>query len=68
MRSVFDAWSRAPGRIPFLSFYSLFDLPAVDCRGRSDQTAFLCSLGLHDRAGRPKPAWRAFRAGVRTVR
>jgi hypothetical protein len=68
VHSVFDAWARAPRRIPFLSFYSLFDLPPSDCTGRSDQTAFLCSLGLRDRHGRPKPAWRAFRAGVRGVR
>jgi hypothetical protein len=68
VRTVFSAWARAPRRIPFLSFYSLFDLPARDCTTHFDQTAFLCSLGLHDRTGRPKPAWAAFRAGVRRIR
>ena len=31
VRNVFTAWARAPRGIPFLSFYSLFDLPARDC-------------------------------------
>lgn len=68
VRNVFSAWNRAARAIPFVSFYSLFDLPAGDCRSRSRAVAFLCSLGLHDRHGRPKPAWAAFRAGVRGVR
>jgi hypothetical protein len=68
VRNVFTAWARAPRSIPFLSFYSLFDLPARDCATHSDQTAFLCSLGLRDRDGRPKPAWKAFQAGVHGVR
>jgi hypothetical protein len=68
VHNVFSAWNRAPQAIPFVSFYSLFDQPAAACRDRSDATAFLCSLGLHRRDGRAKPAWAAFRAGVRTVR
>jgi hypothetical protein len=66
--NVFAAWARFPRAIPFLSFYSLFDLPAIDCRGRSNELTFLCSLGLHFRDGRPKPAWSAFRRGVEEVR
>jgi hypothetical protein len=70
VRDVFTAVNRQPAAIPFLSFYSLFDLPAQACHGSrsDDQLAFLCSLGLHDRTGAAKPAWTAFRAGVRTVR
>ena len=68
VRNVFTAWARARRSIPFLSFYSLFDPPARDCATHSGQTAFLCSLGLRDRDGRPKPAWRAFQAGARGVR
>ncbi|WP_027008481.1 hypothetical protein [Conexibacter woesei] len=69
VRDVFAAWDRDPAAIPFLSFYSLFDLPTGACAHRSDndQAAFLCSLGLHDRAGRPKPAWAAFRMGAQHV-
>ena len=63
VRNVFTAWGRFPRAIPFGSFYSLYDLPASACRGRSDAVAFLCSLGLHRRDGRPKPAWVAFRDG-----
>jgi hypothetical protein len=65
VRNVFASADRFPGAIPFLSFYTLFDLPARDCRGRTPEVAFLCSLGLHYRNGRPKPAWAAFRAGAR---
>jgi hypothetical protein len=68
VRNVFAASARFPGAIPFLSFYSLFDLPAGACRDHSDEVAFLCSLGLHYRDGHPKPAWGAFRAGIRGVR
>jgi hypothetical protein len=64
VRNVFTAASRAPQALPFLSFYSLYDLPAPACRSRSPQVTFLCSLGLHYRNGHAKPAWRAFRAGV----
>jgi hypothetical protein len=66
--NVFAAWNRVPRAIPFLSFYTLFDLPARDCEGRSDAQTFFCSLGLHDREGRPKPAWAAFSSGVEEVR
>ncbi len=68
VRNVFAAWDRFPRAIPFLSFYSLFDLPASACRAHSDEVAFLCSLGLHRRDGRPKPSWKAFREGVRAIR
>jgi hypothetical protein len=67
VRNLFAAWDRFPRAIPFLSIYSLFDLPANDCRRGSEAVAFLCSLGLRSRDGRPKPAWRAFRAGVRSA-
>ena len=65
VRNVFAAVERFPHAIPFLSFYSLFDPPARECRGRSDEDVFLCSLGLRSRNGHPKPAWAAFRAGIR---
>jgi hypothetical protein len=68
VRNVFASADRFPGAVTFLSFYSLFDLPARDCRGRSPEVAFLCSLGLHYRNGRPKPAWAAFRAEAREAR
>jgi hypothetical protein len=70
VKAVFAAWNRHPRAIPFLSFYTLFDAPARDCAtaGRVPSLAFLCSLGLHDRDGRPKPAWPAFTTGVRSVR
>jgi hypothetical protein len=64
VRNVFASADHFPGAIPFISFYSLFDLPAHDCRGRSPEVSFLCSLGLHYRNGHPKPAWAAFRAGA----
>jgi hypothetical protein len=68
VRNVFAAWDRSAQAIPFLSFYSLYDLPSAACHGRSPVVTFLCSLGLHYRDGRPKPAWTAFRAGVRAIR
>jgi hypothetical protein len=68
VRNVFAAWSRFPRAIPFLSFYTLFDPPARDYGGRSDAQIFFCSLGLHDRDGRAKPAWAAFSSGVEEVR
>ncbi len=68
VRNVFAAWNRLPWAIPFLSFYTLFDLPASDCGDRSDAQTFFCSLGLHDREGRAKPAWAAFGSGVEAVR
>jgi hypothetical protein len=66
--NVFTALGRFPRAIPFLSFYSLYDLPAPACRERSNAVTFLCSLGLHYRNGHAKPAWEAFRAGVEGVR
>jgi hypothetical protein len=66
VRNVFDAWNRTPRAIPFLSFYTLFDPPAREC-GQTEALAFLCSLGLRDGNGRPKPAWSAFRTGVRSI-
>ncbi len=68
VRNVFAAANRFPRAVPFLSFYTLFDPPARDCPGPSAAVTFFCSLGLHDRDGRPKPAWAAFRSGVREVR
>jgi hypothetical protein len=68
VRNVFAASDHLPQAIPFLSFYSLFDLLARDCRGHSDQEVFLCSLGLRYRNGHPKPAWAAFRTGVQEAR
>jgi hypothetical protein len=65
VRNVFAAADRFPLEIPYLSFYSLFDLPAKDCRGATRAETFLCSLGLRYRNGKPKPAWKAFRAGIR---
>jgi hypothetical protein len=62
VRNVFTASDRFPEAIPFLSFYSLYDLPAPACHGRSPQVTFLCSLGLHYRNGHAKPAWKVFRA------
>jgi hypothetical protein len=62
VRNVFTASNRFAEAIPFLSFYSLYDLPAPACRGRSPQVTFLCSLGLHYRTGHAKPAWNVFRA------
>jgi len=64
VRNVFAAVDREAGAIPFLSFYTLFDLPAADCHAHSSAVTFLCSLGLYYRDGRPKPAWAAFRTGV----
>jgi hypothetical protein len=67
VRNVFAAWGRFPRAIPFGSFYSLYNLPASACRGGSAAVTFLCSLGLHFRDGRPKPAWEAFRDGAATL-
>jgi hypothetical protein len=67
VRNVFAASALFPQAIPFLSFYSLFDLPAEDCRGTTAAETFLCSLGLRYRNGKPKPAWKAFRAGIRAL-
>lgn len=68
VRNVFAAADRHSQAIPFLSFFSLYDLPAGDCRGHLDEEVFLCSLGLHSRNGHPKPAWAAFLRGVQGVR
>lgn len=67
VRNVFAAWDRLPRAIPFLNFYTLFDPPAGECAGMSDAQTFFCSLGLHDRDGRAKPAWAAFSSGVEEV-
>jgi len=65
--NVISESSRSGASIPFLSFYALFDLPADECGGSSDAATFFCSLGLNRSDGRPKPAWRAFRVGVRAA-
>jgi hypothetical protein len=65
VRNVFAARDRLRRPIPFLSFYTLYDLPAPDCRVHTAEITFLCTLGLRYRDGRPKPAWAAFRAGLR---
>jgi hypothetical protein len=65
VRNVFAVVDRAPRAIPFLSFYTLFDPPSPACSSPTAAVTFLCSLGLHYRDGRPKPAWAAFRTGVR---
>jgi hypothetical protein len=65
--SVFAAARRTPRAIPFLSFYTLFDLPEAACEDRSEAVTFFCSLGLRTGDGRPKPAWSAFRDGLRSM-
>lgn len=61
VRNVLAASSRYAQRLPFVSFYSLFDPPASACRGAytHNADAFFCSLGLHTRSGQPKPGWAA---------
>jgi hypothetical protein len=68
VRAVFTAWNRMPDAVPFLSFYTLFDLPESECRLETSATAFFCSLGLREATGRPKPAWAQFVGGVRGIR
>ncbi len=68
VRSVFQAWSQAEGRIPLLNFFLEHDLTADICHqlvgyyGVSGQKFydFLCTLGLITADGRQKPAWQAF--------
>jgi len=64
VRSVFRAAKRSRPTIPFMSFYTMFDPPAAECRGRDEAVTFFCSLGLRAADGRPKPAWQAFRDGI----
>ena len=70
VRDVFRAWNRHPRAIPFLSFFALFDQRGRPCSpsAKTDAAAFFCTLGLHRSDGSDKPAWDAFRAGVRSVR
>ena len=67
VRNVLSAANRTPAAIPFVSFYALLDEPAVQCRDHSDAVTFFCSLGLNRSDGRPKPAWAAFRKGIRAA-
>jgi hypothetical protein len=68
VQHVFDAWRRAGARVPFLNFLFLHDLAPSECdavtgfyghTGKNRFRPFLCSLGLREYDGRPKPAWQA---------
>jgi len=67
------AWQTEGGSIPFLSFHRLHDPTVEACAaeaavdGRPDDglfQAYLCSLGLRQRDGIAKPAWRALVEGA----
>ncbi len=67
------AWQVEGGRIPFLSFHRLHDPTVEACAaeaaadGRTDdglRQAYLCSLGLRQRDGIAKLAWRALVEGA----
>lgn len=66
---VFAAWKDAEGRIPFLNYFLLHDVPQKTCddwgvyyelAGSPSFKAFLCSLGLRTASGQPKLAWAVF--------
>ncbi len=67
--NVFTAWKAAGDKIPFLSFYVLHDLTPKMCDDLAEYyglpgqaanlKAYLCSLGLRQANGTPKPAWQA---------
>jgi hypothetical protein len=72
--NVYAAWKREARRIPFLNFLAMHDFSAEHCDdiaryyGRGDNQrlkAYLCSLGLRQANGEPKPAWATFVRGAR---
>lgn len=68
VRVVFDAWEAAGDSIPFLNFFLLHDFTEQMCSDFELYYAFpnerfhamLCSLGLRQPDGTPKPAWEVF--------
>jgi hypothetical protein len=73
--AVFTEWRRyGSDAIPFVSFFKLRDWNAAHCTAISGgQTVgqpffeFLCSLGLQQNDGTPKPALAALLAGIATI-
>jgi exo-beta-1,3-glucanase (GH17 family) len=66
--NLLQAWHAAGGRIPFLSYFLLYDFDQPTCDafgvyyGVADPAflSFLCTLGLRTADGTEKPAWAAF--------
>lgn len=63
---VFTAWKVHPDRIPFLNFFLLHDFTPQMCAdfgvyygaaGSATFADFLCTLGLREANGTPRPAW-----------
>ena len=65
---LFQAWRAAGDRMPFLSYFLLYDFDSTTCNdlgtyyGSSDPAflSYLCTLGLRHSDGTPKPAWNTF--------
>ncbi len=70
--ALFDAWHAAGPRMPFLSFFLLYDFDQTTCDeleayyGVTDAafSSYLCTLGLRRSDGSEKPAWSAFATAV----
>jgi hypothetical protein len=69
LSSFFTALAPRRADFPFVSWYTLHDLPAAPCDalalaqgGSPDDPAarYLCTAGLRTEAGLPKPAWQGF--------
>lgn len=69
VENMFKAWEATGTAVPFISFFMQHDFADVTCRSLSDYYGaaqstimydFLCSLGLRDALGQPKPAWDVF--------
>ena len=67
VRSLFAAWKRLAGRMPFVNYLYLHDLAPRACdeitgfygHTKSNFKEFVCSIGLRHSSGTPKPAWSA---------
>jgi hypothetical protein len=68
-QGVFDALESHPDRIAGGSFFLMSDIPSATVRDLASYynlpaggafVDFLGSLGVHDAAGAPKPAWEVF--------
>lgn len=72
--SAFGAWDRLAAKIPLLVMSRMYDDERAACEadaqkygapGNEEFIRFLCTLGLHDFAGAPKPGWKAFESAAK---
>jgi hypothetical protein len=71
--AVFAAWKEMGAAIPFLNYFLMHDVSQAECNnfaqyyglaGDANFKAYLCTLGLRQRDGRPKLGWKAFEKGA----